>query len=81
MQVDQQTLGAPGEDPQLSFQGFDSQGIGEVTFPDTTGSGQQQVLVAGDEGTTGQVLDEGPVDAGGGREIKAGQGFVLITAG
>ena len=32
VQVGQQTLGAPGEDPQLSFQGFDSQGIGEVTF-------------------------------------------------
>ena len=75
MQVGQQTLGAPGEDPQLSFQGFDGQGIGDMTFSDAGRAGQQQIFVAVDKGTTGQVLDEGPVNAGRGGEVKAGQGF------
>jgi len=81
VQVGQQALGAPREDPQVSFQGFDGQGVGEMTFADAGGAGQQQIFVAIDEGTTGQVLDEGPVHAGSGGKVKAGQGFVLITTG
>jgi len=52
-----------------------------VGFANTAGSGQQQVFVALDEGTTGQILDKGPIDPRRSGEIKAGQGFEFITAG
>jgi hypothetical protein len=32
VQIGQQALGGPTEDPQLPFEGFDGQGIGQVTF-------------------------------------------------
>ena len=37
--------------------------------------------MARDEGARGQVLDEGTIGAGRGREVEAGQGLVFIAAG
>ncbi len=39
VQIGEETLGAPGEDFQLPFQGFDGQGVGEMTFADAAGAG------------------------------------------
>jgi hypothetical protein len=52
-----------------------------MTFPDSAGSGQEQIFVALDEGTTGQVLNKASVKADSGAKVKTGQAFAFITPG
>ena len=51
-----------------------------MTFSDPGRAAQQNILVAGDKGAGGQILDEGAVDAWSGGEVKLGQCFGAVTA-
>ena len=55
--------------------------IGEMTFPHPGRSAHQQILMALDEDTGGQVLDQGAIDPRGSREVEMSQGFVAVASG
>ncbi len=51
-----------------------------MTFSNPGRAAEQNILMAGDESTGSQVLDQGAVDSGSSQEIKGCQGFETVTA-
>jgi hypothetical protein len=74
-------MGGPGQDAQVTLEGFDAQGIGYMAFSNAGWAAQQDILVARDKGASRQVLDKGTIDAWCRREVKVSQGLVAVTAG
>jgi hypothetical protein len=73
-----------GQDAKIALQGFNAQGIGQMTFSDARGTAEQDVLVACDKGAGGQVLDEGTVDTWRGRKVQVpyiGEWQVCVRGG
>jgi len=79
MEVCQHAMKASRQDPQVTFQGFQSQSIGQVAFAHAGGPTQEHILVTVDESAGGQFSDESAIDGRSSREIEVGQGFLLIA--
>jgi len=64
LQLLEQMMGGLAQDPEIAFQCFECQRISQMTFSNSAGTAHQNIFVALDKDTGGQVLDQNAVAAG-----------------
>jgi len=81
LQLLQQAMGGFCQDAEVAFDGFNGDGIGEMTFSCTGWSHISKFSWRWMKTQAGQILDQDAVDAGCSREIEMSQCFAVVASG
>src|ERR1035437_7444236 len=81
LQIIKQMVSGFRDHAEVTFEGFNGNGVCEMTFSNPSWAAQQNIFVARDEGAGSQILDQGAVNPWSSQEIKLSQAFEAVTTG